>query len=118
MIPLVIIFFKITYSFGAPIRLFFDRGRFQHFSDIGIALLLGVSLTDHQTSKMCWVCKEDLESNKDVTLEISCLRAMVKRRRGKQIAAYVCNCDRKKSGKFDIDDRLCCRSTGQESSTA
>ena len=46
-------------------------------------LLLGVLLTDQRTFKKCWRCKEDSESHRTVTLEMS-LRAMVKRSRGKK----------------------------------
>ena len=46
--------------------------------------LLGVSLADQHTSKKCLGCKEDSESQWNVTLEISSLRVIIKRRGGKK----------------------------------
>ena len=57
----------MTYSFGI---LIFDRGRFPHFSDISVALPLGVFLPYQHSSKKCLRYKDDLESHRNVTLEM------------------------------------------------
>ena len=41
-------------------------------------LLARVLLTDQQTSKMCYGCKEESKSHRNVALEMSSLRVMVK----------------------------------------
>ena len=46
--------------------------------------LLDVSLTDQQTPKKCYLCKEGSESYSNVTLEMSSLRVLIKRNRGKK----------------------------------
>ena len=49
-----------------------------------MTLLLDVSLIDQQISKKCYGSKEDSESYWNVTLEMSSLRVMIKRSRGKK----------------------------------
>ena len=49
-----------------------------------MTLLLGVSITDQQTSKMCQGCKENSESHWNVVFKMSSLQVMVKRSRGKK----------------------------------
>ena len=119
---------------------FFVRGHFRPFSDIWMRLLLDVSLTDQQTSKKCWRCKENSESRRILTLEMSSLRFMVKWRSGKkqqeqaekqqhvvatEINLFksfttngVQNYDRYYSGKLDSDGRCCSSSIKKKSSTA
>ena len=47
-------------------------------------LLARVLLTDQQTSKMCYGCKEESKSHRNVALEMSSLRVMTKRSSGKK----------------------------------
>ena len=49
-----------------------------------MALLLNVLVADQHTSKKCYGCQEGSESHKNITLEMSSLRVMVKNSRGKK----------------------------------